>query len=103
MAGQDDHRLQIRGSGQGRIKVVHFEPQEHAVSGSEVGIADRTVMMLHIPAVQLKHQPAVRNEPLILRAAMVALTTKQALIPATARLDITHADQGLWTHTNFVA
>jgi hypothetical protein len=60
-------------------------------------------MMLHIPAVQLKNQPAVRNEPLVLRAAMAALTAKEALIPATARLNIAHANERLWTHANSVA
>lgn len=69
----------------------------------EVGIADRSVMMLHIPAVQLKNQLAVRNKALILRAAMAALTVKKTLVPATARLNIAHANKGLWTHTNFVA
>ena len=103
MARQDDLCLQVRGPDNGRVEVANFKPQEHAVSGREVGIADGTVMMLHIPAVQLKNQPAMRNEPLILRAAMVTLTTKETLIPATARFNIAHANQGLWTHTNFAA
>jgi hypothetical protein len=31
---------------------------------------------------------------------MRTLTTKQTLIPATARFDIAHANQRLWAHYN---
>ena len=30
---------------------------------------------------------------------MGALTAKETLIPATARLDVAHANERLWTHT----
>ena len=100
MAREDDLRTQLRCAGNSRLEVVNFKPQEHAISRREAGIADGSVMMLHIPAVQLKNQLAVRNEPLILRAAMATLTVKETLIPATARLNIAHGNKGLWTHTN---
>jgi hypothetical protein len=103
MAREDDLRLKLRGPGDSRVEVANFKPQEHAVSRREVGIADGTVMMLHIPTVQLKNQLPVRNEPLILRAAMATLTAKETLIPATARLNIAHANKRLWTHMNFLA
>ena len=69
-----------------------FKPEEHTVPRGEAGIANRAVMMLHIPAVQLKNQPALRLEPLILRAAVGTLTTKETLIPTAARLDIANAN-----------
>jgi hypothetical protein len=100
MAREDDLRTQLRGAVNSRLEVVDFKPQEHAISRREAGIADGSVMVLHIPAVQLKNQLAVRNEPLILRAAMATLTVKETLIPATARLNIAHGNKGLWTHTN---
>jgi hypothetical protein len=103
MAREDDLRLQLRGPGDSRVEVANFKPQEHAVSRREVGIADRSVMMVHIPSVQLKNQLPARNEPLILRAAMATLTAKETLIPATARLNIAHANKRLWTHMNFLA
>ena len=78
------------------IEVVEFKPQEHAISvWLDVWISDTAMMMLHIPSVQLKNQPAVRNQPLILRAAMRTLTAKETLIPATARFDIAYANKGL--------
>jgi hypothetical protein len=86
MAREYDLRTQLRGAGNGRLEVVNFKPQEHAISRRETGIADGSVMMLHLPAVQLKNQLAVRNEPLILRAAMATLTVKETLIPPTSRL-----------------
>ena len=103
MAWHDDLSLQVLSASNGRVEVLEFKPQEHAISvGPDVGISDATVMMVHIPAVQLKNQPAVRNEPLILRAAMRTLTAKETLIPATARFNIAHANKGLWTHTNLL-
>jgi hypothetical protein len=66
----------------------------------EVWVADGTVVVLHIPTVQLKNQPAARNEPLILGAAVAALTAEETLIPATARLNVTHANERLWMDRN---
>ena len=92
MAGQNDPRLQVHSSGYGRVEVVDFKPQEHTISMRKVSVPNGTVMMLHVPTVQLKNQAAVRNEPLILGAAMVTLATKETLIPAAARLNVSHAN-----------
>ena len=92
MSWQDDLRLQVRSAGNDRLEIVHFKPEEHTISMGEVWVADRAVMMLDIPTVQLKNQPAVRNKSLILGAAMIALAAEESLIPATARLDIGHAN-----------
>jgi hypothetical protein len=43
-------------------------------------------------------QSAPRNQSFIFRAAVVRLTTEEALIPTTARFNIPHANQRLWTH-----
>ena len=56
--------------------------------------------MFHIPTVQLKYQSFLPDKALVLRAAVVALTAKQSLIPATARLNIAHANKWLWMHTD---
>src|SRR5688572_6458711 len=90
MARQNDFCLQFRGAGHRPFEVVDFKPQQDAVPRREFRIADATMMMLHIPVVQLKHQPAIRNEALIMGATMVALTTEEPLIPAAARLNIPH-------------
>jgi hypothetical protein len=100
MAGQNDLRLQVHSSGYGRVEVVDFKPKEHTISVREVSVANGTVMMLHVPMVQLKNQPAVRNEPLILGAAVVALATKETLIPATAGLNVSDTNKRLWAHMN---
>jgi len=96
MARHDDLSLQLLGTSNRSVEVIQLKPQQHAISvGLEIWISDGTVVMLHIPSVQLKNQPAVRDEPLILTAAMPALTAQETLIPATARFNIMHANQGL--------
>jgi hypothetical protein len=68
----------------------------------EVWVANGTVMMLHVPKVQLKNQPAQRNKPLILGAAVVTLAAKESLIPATACLNVSDTNKGLWAHMNWL-
>src|SRR5438477_7429314 len=92
MAWQDDLGLQLRSTACGCFEVAHLKPQEHTVSGCDIGVANASVMMLHIPMVQLEDQPALRNKSLIVRAAMIAPTAKQSLIPAAARLNISHTN-----------
>ena len=101
MAWQDNLRLQFLSVHQSCVKVGNFKPQEHTVSRCDVGIANATMMMFHFPAVQLKNQPPLRNEPLVIGAAVVTPTAQEPLIPATARFNITHANQGLGCHSNF--
>jgi len=104
MAWHDDLGVQVLSACHRRVEVAEFEPQQHAVSvWGDIGISEAPMMMLHIPSVQLKDQPAVRDEPLIFGPAVGALAAKETLIPAAARLDIGHADQWLWIHTNLVA
>ena len=69
VAWLDKLSLQFRGAGNGRLEVVHFKPQKHAISVREIWVADGTVMMLHIPTMQLENQPALRKESFILLAA----------------------------------
>jgi len=88
-------RLQVLRARDSRIEVVQFKPEENAVSMCQLGVANGTVVMLHIPGVQLKNEPALGNEPLVLRASMPTLTPEQTLIPATAGLNIAHANQWL--------
>jgi hypothetical protein len=69
MPRQDNLRLQVRGTSNGRFEVAYFKPEQHAISVREVWIADRTVVMVHFPFVQLKHQFAFEREALIFRSA----------------------------------
>ena len=99
MAWQDDLSLQVLSACHGRVEVVDFKPEEHAISVRlDVWISNRAMMMLDLPSVQLQNQPAVRNEPLIVRPAMRTLTAQEPLVPAAARLNVTRANERLWTH-----
>ncbi len=103
MAWHHDLSVQVLSACNRGVEVVEFKPQEYAVSvWCDLGIPYAGMMMLHIPSVQLKNQPVVRNEPLVRGPAMGALAPKETLIPATARLDIGHANKWLWIHTNLV-
>src|SRR5437667_12472754 len=65
MAWHDDLSLQVLSACHGRLEVVEFKPQEHAISvGLDIWISNAAMMMLRLPSVQLKNQPAVRNKPL---------------------------------------
>jgi hypothetical protein len=45
-----------------RVEVVELKPEKHPVSvGLEIWVTERTVMVLHIPPVQLKDEPATRT------------------------------------------
>src|SRR5262245_15039124 len=101
MARLDDFSLQLRRAGDGGIDVVDFKPYEADVSiRLHIGITDRTVMMLHVPSVQLEDQSAIRNQPFIFRAAVRALTAEETLIPSAARFDVMHANEGLGAHVS---
>ena len=103
MPGKDDLRLQLRHPGRRIIEVADFEPEQHPIAVGKRGIADRTVVMLDVPAMQLEEQAIVLDEALVLRATVAAPAPQKTLVPTATCLDITDADQGLWTHTNSVA
>ena len=59
MARQNDLRMKIRNPGNRRVEVMNLEPKKHAISRWKLGIADRTMMVLIIPIVQLKYQATI--------------------------------------------
>ena len=92
-----DHvSLQLLGTCDRGIEVVQFKPQENAISiRPKIGIPEWTVVMFDMPVVQLKDQGSVQNQSFIVRPPVPALATEEALIPATAYLDVVHANEGL--------
>jgi hypothetical protein len=98
-AGAESPRFAFLRRGQRPHRIVKLEPQKHAVSvRPDIRIPDRTVMMFHIPPVQLQDQSPIRNKPLVLGTAVCTSTAQQTLIPTTACFDIPHANQWLWAH-----
>jgi hypothetical protein len=98
MTRMNHFNLHFFGAGHGCIEIVDFKPKEDAVSMDQILIADRAVIVPHIPTVQLQDEPPVRKKPLVLGATVPTLAAEQALVPATTCFDITHANQRLWTH-----
>ncbi len=103
MPRQNDLHAHFSRAPHDRVEILHFEPQQHAVPVRlVVTIADPAVMMFHCKAVQLKDKLAVRDQPLILRASMIASQAEQALIPPAARFHIGYCNQRLRTHRDSV-
>lgn len=68
---------------------VYAEPQQYTVSVWRViAIANPSVMVLNIEAVQLKHELAVRHQALILGAPIIGLAAQKLLIPSAACFDV---------------
>ena len=99
MAWQHNHWFHFPDPRHRGIEVVDLEPEEHAVAVRLiVAVTDWPVMMFNLEMVELENQGAVRNEPFVVRAAVRALTTEQALIPPAAGFDVGDGDERLWTH-----
>ena len=99
MTWQDDLSFQFGGAGDSGIEVVDFKPQQYAVAIRLVfRITDLPMVVLDLKAVQLEDQHTCRDQSLIFRPAVRALTTEETLVPPAARFDIGHRDQGLGTH-----
>lgn len=99
MLWQHHFRFQLVCAAQRCIEIVRLEPQKKPVAiRPVVRVSDRTVVMLDFEAVQLKDQKAIQDEALVMRSSVRALAAEQLLVPAAARLDVDHGDEGLRTH-----
>ena len=96
MARFDDLSFHLFGTPNRGVEIVQFKPKKNTISiRPKFGIPEWAVMVLDVPIVQLENQLSVRDQSLIMRPAVAALTTKKTLIPTTARLDVMHANEGL--------
>ena len=63
----------FRGALHDRVKVVYLEPKQYTVSvWFVITIADRSMMVLYVEAVQLQHKLAIRDQLLIFGTAVIA-------------------------------
>jgi len=88
VARQGNLRQEFLGADYGRIKVLHFKPQQHSIPMSQSWIPDGAVMMTNMPAMQLHEQLAVRNQLRVLASTVAAPASQKTLVPATARFNI---------------
>jgi hypothetical protein len=96
MAWHDDFSFQLGDTGDSSIEVVDLKPKQHAISVRLVlRVTNPSVVVFDLKTVQLKDQRIIQDQSLIFRAAMRTVTAKEMLIPAAARRDIAHADEGL--------
>jgi hypothetical protein len=85
----------------GRVEVLHLEPQQHAVAqGPDIGLAQRTVVVLDFPTVQLEHESSVViDQAFVVRSAVVAPSSEQVLEPLARGLDVVDCEEWLCTHS----
>ena len=101
MLGPDDLHAHFSSALHDRIKVVHLEPQQHAVSvWLVITIADRTVMVFYLESVQLKDKAVIRDQLLIFGTSMIASAAQKTLIPSATCFDIGYGNERLRTHVN---
>jgi hypothetical protein len=99
VAWHDDFSAHRLGPCNRSVKVVNLKPKKEPISRRHVvRIANRSVMMLDFPAMQLHNEPAGIDEALVTRPAMCAFAIEQPLIPPAACFNIPHAYQWLWSH-----
>jgi hypothetical protein len=66
MPGPNHLNLHFLGAGHGCVEIIDLKPNEDAVSTCQILVADFTVIVFHIPAVQLQNQSRVRNKAVVL-------------------------------------
>ncbi len=88
----------------GRIKIVNLKPEQHPVPVRFViTVADGTVMMLYLEAVQLKNEFAIEHQLFIRAAPMITPAAEQSLVPLAASFHIGDSDQRLRPHSASVS
>ncbi len=65
------------------VEIFNLEPEQHPVAPRpDVGFAQRSVVVLDFPAMQLKDERSVAvDQPFIVRSTVVALRPKELLKP----------------------
>jgi len=100
MRGHDNVDAHFSGPLHDRLEIIHLEPQQHTVAiWLVITIANRSVMVFHFEAVQLKNKLAVRDQLLIRGASMIAQTTQQTPIPPAAGFYVSNGDERLGAHS----
>jgi hypothetical protein len=85
MPGQDNLHTHFGGAVHDRIEVFDLKPQQYAVAvGPVITVADPAMIVFHFKTMQLKNKLAIRNQPLVFPASMIAADTQQTLIPPAA-------------------
>jgi len=99
MPGDDDLHAHFSGALKDRVKVVHLEPQQYTVSvWLVITIADGTVMVFYVEAVQLQDKLTIEDQLLIFGAAVTASAAQQTPIPSAAGFHIGYGDERMRMH-----
>jgi hypothetical protein len=102
MPRHDDFHAHFGAALHDLVEIVHLKPQQYTISVWLIfTIADRTVMVFYLEAVQLKDNPAIKEQLLVLRTPMATPAAQQTLIPSAACFYIGYGDERLRTHRDY--
>ena len=74
MPRHEDVGLHLLGPKNCCIEVIDLEPQKHPISGRlKILVADRAMVVINVPAMKLKDQFVVDDQPFVIQSAMSAL------------------------------
>jgi hypothetical protein len=101
----DDLRPQPASSLDDGVKIADLKPQQHAVSRRRRVWVDKIGVLLRIPGVQLKEQPARAPDPIVhvaMRVIRELVCSEQFGVPAAARANIAHCYERLSLDIGFL-
>ena len=103
MFGQHNLHAHLGGALQDRVKVVHFKPEQDAVSiGLVIAVANPPMVVFHFEAVQLKDQLAIGNQLLVMGTSMKTPAAQQSLVPSAAGFHVGYCDERLRSHSGTI-
>ncbi|MGA7869258.1 MAG: hypothetical protein WCA22_00025, partial [Candidatus Binatus sp.] len=97
----DDFDLERASSFDGRIEVVHLEPEQYPMSMWRRVRIDKIRVILLVPRVELEDQLTITKHPIIAIAMLMLrerVDTEQSFVPAAARAYV--ADGNQWLRPN---
>src|SRR5262245_44685125 len=94
----EDIGVKAAGALNRRIEIIDLKPQEDTVAVRLLIEIAEVWMIASVPVMKLQDQFAIRQQALVLAAAMSAFAIEQPPIPTAARFDIGNCDERLRTH-----
>ncbi len=100
--------IELMGGGDHVLEVVHFEPEQNAVTDRLCWVANRPVMMIGMPIMQLQDQSVASPfacvvpwvpQSLIFSTPMPSDTAEQSLVPSARLLNVPTKDEWLRAYT----
>jgi hypothetical protein len=94
-------RPHLGGTLDGIVEIVDLKPQEDAIAVRLVfAIANRSVRVVALEAMQLQNEPSLRLESLVLRTTVRTPAAEKSLIPSATGFHVGYRDKRLRSHSD---